>query len=187
MMEYKELLYKTLYNLKKPIHYISDNAFYGYSYNDAISYIGKEKARVINKLHLEKMKRYLNVDLDSVGLYTVVSKKSRDNLYLLVNDGGYYIFDVDLIVLGTDPNLVKARIPIEQEWDILWEKLIMNENKINDFIEMPIKVSFTDEYGIYNEGVLYEFVEIMGCVVYGKVFSTDQNLYTLPLFFLDKL
>jgi len=188
MREYRDYLYKVLYNLKRPIRYISDNPFYGYSYEQAMGFIGKDKARYIYKWHQEKMKRYKNANLDSIGLHTVESKKSGDKLYLLVNDTGYYIFDIDLRILGTDPSYVKARVAGEGEWDILWSKVIRNEEKINEFTDIPIKVSFVDDYGIYNEGVLYEFIEVMGCLAYGNVLSDgEEKIYAIPLFFLDKI
>ena len=188
MREYREYLYKVLYNLKRPIKYISHSPFYGYSYDEAIGYIGKEKARWLYKEHQERMKKYKSADLDSIGLHTVESKKSLDKLYLLVNDMGYFIFDIDLRVLGTDPSYVKARIPGEGEYDILWKKVIRNEEKINEFTNIPIKVSFIDEYGIYNEGILYEFIEVMGCLAYGNVLSEgEEKIYAIPLFFLDKI
>jgi len=170
MREYRDYLYKVLYNLKRPIRYISDNPFYGYSYEQAMGFIGKDKARYIYKWHQERMKRYKNANLDSIGLHTVESKKSGDKLYLLVNDTGYYIFDIDLRILGT------------------WSKVIRNEEKINEFTDIPIKVSFVDDYGIYNEGVLYEFIEVMGCLAYGNVLSDgEEKIYAIPLFFLDKI
>lgn len=179
-------LYDVLLNLKKPIRHISHNAFYGYSYEEAIGYIGKDRARWIYKEHEKKMKEYKKANLDSLGLHTVESKRTGDKLYLLVNDMGYYIFDIDLKVIGTDPNYVKARIPGEGEYDLLWERIIKNENKISEFNELPIKVCFRDDFGIYSEGVLYDFVEVMGCIAYGSILCDEKNLY-IPLFFLDKI
>ena len=177
-------LLKTLYNLKKPIQVISDNLFYGYTYEQAILYIGKDRAKEIYKVHQSRMRAYKKADLNRIGLHPVESKKSGDKLYLLVNDMGYYIFDVDLKVLGTDPHYVKPRIIGEGEWDRIWEVIIRNEARVNEFTDIPIKVSFTNEYGIYKEGILYEFIEVMGCIAYGSILS-DEITYNIPIFFLD--
>jgi len=182
--QYRLDLYKTLYNLNRPISFVSDNLFYGYTYEQAILYIGKDRAKWIYKESQERMKRYKKADLNTIGLHPVESKKSSDKLYLLVNDTGFYIFDIDLKVLGTDPYYVKPRVIGEGEWDILWERIIKNEEKINEFIDIPVKVNFTDEYGISMIGVLYEFIEVMGCIAYGSILS-DEKIYNIPLFFLD--
>ncbi|NDB59371.1 hypothetical protein EB001_13110 [bacterium] len=185
MKEYQHYLFLVLKNLRRPIRWVSHNPFFGYSYHEAISYMGVEKSRYIKKEHERKMARFKKVDLYTVGLYTVEHKRSGDKLYLLVNDEGFFVFDIDLIVVGTDPSKVKARIPGEGEYDILWEKIIKNEEKINEFTDLPIDVGFIDNSGIYKEGLLHSFVEVMGCLAYGAVLSDEKYLF-LPLFSLDK-
>lgn len=189
MEELRLELLKTLYCIKKPIQVRSNDPFYGYSYDEVIVFIGKKRAKKILDEYTDKLDEIYRkrVDLKKPGLYTVVSKKLFKKLFMYVGTEGYVVFNTYLQVVECPLSDIYPRRPMVGEFDMLWENLIANEKSLDIFVgEYPMRTSFITTGDVRVECLLYELVEIMGIIPYGKV-EYENNFYLLPLFLLDKV
>jgi len=189
MEELRLELLKTLYSIKKPIQVRSNDPFYGYTYEEAINFIGKKRAKKIFDEYTEKLDQAYRkkVDLKKPGLYTVASKMLFKKLFMYVGTEGYIVFNSYLQMMDCPLTDIHPRRPMAGEFDLLWENLIANESRLDFFVgEYPMRTSFITTGDVRVECLLYELVEIMGIIPYGKV-KYENNFYLLPLFLLDKV